>query len=388
MTAIGPPGTVSSPMQTPPMNEPRPTTGQRIRAELERRGWTQDDLARILGRSRPDVTNVILGKLGVSAELASRLAAALGGTTKDWLDLEVDRQLSLVPASDEAVARMARLYQAAPVKSMERRGWIKATKSVDDLEAELTRFFDGTPLDTDPTFPATLRKTDRLTPLTIEQRAWILRARELAKVPVASPFDPSRMGSAARAIRAIAAFPDEAYKLPTVLGDYGIRFVVIEPLPGGSIDGASFWLDEHSPVIAISLRLDRVDWFWHTVAHEFSHIRNHDDYSVDENLVGEDRTSVDVKDAIEKRADAEAAALLVPPEKLQSFISRVGPLYSKVRLNQFANTVKMHPGIIVGQLQHLGEISYGHHREMLVRIRDTAIAASICDGWNRTIGTL
>lgn len=371
------------------MTLPAQTTGERIRAELTRRGWTQNDLARIVGRSRPDITNVILGKLGVSPELASRLSVALGGTAKDWLDLDVTRQLSLVPAVvDDAVSRMAHLYQVAPIKAMERRGWIRETETADELEAELLRFFDGTPLDTNPTFPATLRKTDPRAPLTFEQRAWILRARQLAKVPPVAPFDAARLEDAARDLRALAAYPDEAHKLTTMLGEYGIRFVVVEPLPGGSIDGASFWLDEQSPVIAVSLRMDRMDWFWHTVAHEFAHIRNRDDHSLDADLVGAERISDEARDAIERRADADGAALLVPPEKLDSFISRVGPLYSKNRLTQFANTIKMHPAIIVGQLQHRGEIPYTHHRDMLVKIRERALAAAICDGWNRTVGTI
>jgi len=50
--------------------------------------------------------------------------------------------------------------------------------------------------------------------------------------------------------------------------------------------------------------------------------------------------------------------------------------------------VKMHPGIIVGQLQHRGEIGYSANREMLVKIRGRAVATAICDGWGRVVGTL
>ena len=28
------------------------------------------------------------------------------------------------------------------------------------------------------------------------------------------------------------------------------------------MDGAAFWLDGRAPVIALSLRYDRIDWFW------------------------------------------------------------------------------------------------------------------------------
>ena len=40
----------------------------------------------------------------------------------------------------------------------------------------------------------------------------------------------------------------------------GVRFVVVEPIPGSKIDGACFWLGAE-PVVALSLRLDRIDNF-------------------------------------------------------------------------------------------------------------------------------
>jgi len=47
--------------------------------------------------------------------------------------------------------------------------------------------------------------------------------------------------------------------------------------------------------------------------------------------------------------------------------------------------MKIHPGIIVGQLQHRNEINYGSNREMLVKIRSAVIETALTDGWNRSI---
>jgi len=160
-------------------------------------------------------------------------------------------------------------------------------------------------------------------------------------------------------------------------------FVVVEPLPGAKIDGAAFWIDG-SPVIAISLRWDRIDAFWFTVMHEFMHIVNGDAYSVDVNLVdeGEHGLSVAVStDAAEGKANAQAAELLVPQAQLDSFIARTSPRYAATRIIQFAHAVQMHPGIIVGQLQHRGELSYSAHRTFLARVRKTVTGTSITDGW-------
>ncbi len=88
---------------------------------------------------------------------------------------------------------------------------------------------------------------------------------------------------------------------------------------------------------------------------------------------------------VEQRANADASAMLFPSDTLKSFIQRVGPIYSKQRINQFANRVKIHPGIIVGQLQKRKEIAYSANREMLAKVRDFVIGTAVTDGWNTTI---
>jgi HTH-type transcriptional regulator/antitoxin HigA len=187
-------------------------------------------------------------------------------------------------------------------------------------------------------------------------------------------------------LRVLAAYPSEVRHLPKVFGKYGIRFVIVEPLTGAKIDGAAFWLSEKAPVIAVSARFDRIDAFWFTVMHEFSHIRHGDALSVDDELIGETGCmEVITKDEFETRADSEAAASLIAKDELDSFVRRLGPLYSKERIIQFAHRIKIHPGIIVGQLQHRGEVGYFAHRELLAKVRSIITETALTDGWGKTI---
>lgn len=51
-------------------------------------GLTVTEFARCLGVSRVALSRVVNGRAAVSAELAIRLAAALGGTAESWLRMQ------------------------------------------------------------------------------------------------------------------------------------------------------------------------------------------------------------------------------------------------------------------------------------------------------------
>ena len=67
--------------------------GEYIKDEIEARGWTQRDLARVLGRSEPKVSELINGKRAVTVQTARELAAAFGTSAEVWLNLEAQWRL-------------------------------------------------------------------------------------------------------------------------------------------------------------------------------------------------------------------------------------------------------------------------------------------------------
>ncbi len=87
--------------------------GEYIEDELEARGWKQSDLAMILGRSRPKVNELIKGKRAITLRTAKELAAAFGTSAQVWLNLETQWQLWRDQTTEDAVARRARLHEAA-----------------------------------------------------------------------------------------------------------------------------------------------------------------------------------------------------------------------------------------------------------------------------------
>jgi HTH-type transcriptional regulator/antitoxin HigA len=360
--------------------------GNLLRQLLEQRGWTQDEFATITGRRRATITDILSGKSGISPEMAITLSAAFGNSPEEWLKWDSQYRLALAETDASEIERRARLYQMAPIRDMQKREWIRDNSDLNELETEFKSFFGQDNLGDNLAFPVAAKRTVELPSLNIAERAWCFRARQLASTIVAARFSSHRLPSCGKRLRQLAAYPKEARHLHALLAEYGIRFVVIEPLPNAKIDGAAFWLEE-GPVIAVSLRYDRNDGFWFTVMHEFTHICNEDAISVDTDLIDgvKGLTVMLANDEAEKKANEGAAAALIAPEEMDSFIRRVGPLYSRERVIQFAHRIKIHPGIVVGQLQYRGEIGYSALRNLLVKIRDVVIGTALTDGWNKTI---
>lgn len=340
-----------------------------IKDELEKRGWTQADLAYILGRGSKDTSDIVSGKRKMSPELAQELAAAFNQKAEYWLELENVYRLAQTDYVDKSIIKRSQIYNEYPAKEMLKRGWIEPTENIDELERRFIRFFGEAKV---VGFAA--RKSSSYVQTSPPQIAWIVRATKLAKVLQAGEFKPENLGQLKKALRQLAAKSQAVHRVPELLASYGIRFVVVEILQNAKIDGAAFWLDSNSPVIAMSIRFDNIGSFWFTLMHEISHIEYRDRFLLD------DLESSPI-DEIEERANKEAAEMLIPKERLDTFIKLYSPYYSEARINNLATQLKIHPGIIVGQLQHRKEVDYSHHRKALVKIREIVTATAFTDGW-------
>ncbi len=356
--------------------------GEFIRDEIEARGWTQTDFAEILGRPFRLVNEIISGKRAITPETAFGLGEALGTGPQFWMNLESSYRLSLVEREDTSVAQRAKLYAMAPIKDMVKRGWIDPPEDTHHLELQLLHFFEIDSIDEVPNLRAAARKSTSYAETSASQVAWLYRAKQLASALEVPAFEEGSLIQVFDKIRKLIHVEHGERRVSRLLGDNGIRFVVVEHLSKTKLDGAAFWLDDHSPVVALSLRFDRIDAFWHTLVHELAHIHNRDGASLDDNLISDGASTVRELSEIERKADEFACNLLVPKDEIESFIARTRPYYSKASINKFANRIHVNNGIILGQLQRRGEIKYSQNREMLVKIRDEVTKSTLTDGWN------
>ncbi len=354
-----------------------------LEEELEARGWTRADLAEILGRSPNDISIIITGKRGVSPETAIGLGDAFGTGPEYWMNLETAYQLAQADSKRQDISLKARLYEKFPVREICKRGWVEATTDVDLLIKRFCKFFEIPILEAVVKFNHAAKKSTEYSDTTSLQCSWLFKARQLArKAMLTNSFSVSKLKVLKAKLRLLMHESEEIKKIPDLMAEAGIRFVIVEWLPGGKLDGATFWLDNGSPVIAMSLLKDRIDNFWFVLMHELSHVEKgegKEEPIIDIDLFSQN-SPLDRPD-IELRADRDAVEFCVPQTELANFIVRTDPYYSQQKIQGFAYVHKIHPGIVVGQLQKHDRVGWNHHRKLLVKIRHIITEPSLTDGY-------
>jgi hypothetical protein len=124
----------------------------------------------------------------------------------------------------------------------------------------------------------------------------------------------------------------------------------VPELPDTGISGATRWLSPVKALLQLSLRYKTDDQLWFSFFHEAGHIVLHGKRDIFLENPGEDGEK-------ENQANAFAAEMLIPRSALEKFLSST-PVLSKRGIRNFAESLGIAPGIVVGRLQHDGNLRF------------------------------
>ena len=352
--------------------------GSFIKEELESRGWTQGDLAYVLGCTTQSINLLVNEKKGISPDMAKALAKAFNVSPEMLSNLQSLYDLSQAKDASDCIARRATL-QKYPLKGMISRGWLEKIKDIELMEQQLSRFFSVPDISSIPHLAHSAKKSNYdETP--VEQLVWLFRVRQIASSMVAPEYSTAKAKSLVSKLSELRNEPEQIRLVPRLLSEAGIRFVVVEKFSSkAKIDGACFWLDD-SPVIGMTLRYDRIDNFWFVLRHELEHVINGDGKEqeiIDVDIQAEDADSLPEE---EKIANEAAADFCVTKKKMDSFYRRKAPYISERDVIAFSAMQGIHPGLVIGQI-HNRTGKHAFLRKYLVSIRGHILPSAVVDGW-------
>lgn len=371
---------------------PRPTTsppdhpGTFIEEELAERGWTQADLAYILGMSPQQLSPLITGNANITPQLAAALGDAFDVPAEFFANLQKLYDLHNVKPVDPGVRTRASWAVHFPVREMIKRGWIEKTEPA-LLDLQMMRFFGKNRVEDVPfigkgdVVAHAAKKSseyDNTTPL---QFVWLHRVMQIAAAERAPLYSEAALRGHLPMLRSHLVDKDDLIRIPEILRKCGVRFVLVEALPSSKIDGVCVWIDGQ-PAIGMTTRLDRFDNFAFVLRHEIDHVLNSDGREatfapVDE--IGVDLDSTDLPPE-ELRANRAAAEFCIPKQQLDSFIARKGDFISERDVLAFAARTEIHPAIVVGQIQHRTK-KYNWLRKYQSGVRSYLLDWEYRDGW-------
>lgn len=296
---------------------PAPTPLQAIRFRMEQLGLSAKDMKPYLG-SKSRISEVLNGRRQLTIDQVRALHR----------HLRIPAESLIGHAKHEPPQRPSTASQAA-VEKLRSLGVLNVRETIDGF---LARARNASPA------MAMLRKsrTDRTNAKTDlgALEAWCAAVLLIAEhKPLPKVVKRLRGPTVARHIAKLSRLPEGLTRVEAELAKYGVILVVLDHLPGTFLDGAAICRGDGAPIIALTLRHDRLDNFWFTLLHEFAHVSCH---LKDGTAIIVDDLEVSSSDVIEAEADAFAREALIPanvwqnvsddptPEEIETIASEAG----------------------------------------------------------------
>lgn len=324
-----------------------------IKDVIEDMDLTQEEFAIRLGTTPKNLSELLTGKIKLSTDIAMKLSKMLGTSVDVWLNLE--------KSFEEKLAEIERLKQLDEqvkiVKMIDYNYFVKfglsATKKVEEKIDNLCAFLMISNLNI-------LTKKDFLinyrTSVSnvnekniVNSKVWVQTAINIGKENKTNKYDKEKLVKSLTDLRDLT-LTEPSYFVPylkKVLSSCGISFVLLPNLKNCGINGAVKWINNDKVVLALNDRRLYADTFWFSLFHEIKHVLQHKTKTL---IVSLEKTELeDLDEKYELEADEFAKDILIPRDKYESFISKDS--FSEESVKNFANSINIHPGIVVGRLQ-------------------------------------
>ena len=356
-----------------------PKLSQFIDEQLDKQGWSLLDLCTMLG--------------GIPKSVGSKIKT--GKQAPSFIQMAVLAEIFEVSVQDIAVMRMAeetdnnrikaisdeqheviRTFKKVPVNELIRNKWA-SVRDRNDM-AEMNRVMEPYVSDIANSQVLAHKTHADDTKLTLLQTAWVLRSRQLAtEMTVRGEFKQPAINGCIAELKQLMLSGSNVSEVPAVLSKYGIRLVLVE-CKNSKIDAACTWLDEKRPVIAMTLRFDRIDNFWFVLRHEIAHIEQ--GYSA-VTTVDYDMGSGNQTKELEIEANVKAQEFCAPSHLVDQFIQQANGRLSETSVESFARQNGILPAVLAGQIRHrlskyniLAKLITSFRRELIDN-------APVVDGW-------
>ena len=332
---------------------------------IEERGIAQAELARRMGRPVNAINEMILGTKEITEDTALELERVLGTPAHFWLNRE-SRYREFLARQRDAARAVDRIewLDKLPLKQLQDMGVLPPGRLTAAFKAALIepalRFFGvASPEGWQVQYGRVHAAFRRANPAKQTDNAAITAWLRLGEIEAADKadalpaFDVAKLQHSVAGMRKLTTQPagQIGKTLTAKCAEAGVLLLFVPPLAGTHVSGVARWLGER-PLIQMSLLGKWNDVFWFSFFHEVAHILKHPKRAV---FLDDASSATAANSKEEQEANQFAADVLIPPAERK----RLGQLaLTPESVQAFAQDIEIHPGMVVGALQHLGLVSY------------------------------
>ena len=330
--------------------------GNTIRSILQERDLQENKFCKQIELTTEDFHSLLEGQITISLRLARKLTEFLGASVEFWMSRDFQYQ------QDAARLRIVEeeLLSELPFEDMIEFGWLQTTPQSPDRLSICLKFFDVPNTSElirtyrEKQYNTSFRTSFSFEPKLAAVAAWLREGEiEAANIDCA-PWNALTLRETIASIRSLSRKKDPKIFLPALkkyCAASGVAFVIVRAPSGCRASGAVRFLNPNKALIQLSFRYLSDDHFWFTLFHEIGHLLLHEL----EGIVLEETETDQQITKEEEEANKFAADTLIPVEYKEPMM--------RIRANsrdviRFAFRIGVSPGIVVGQLQHLGKLRY------------------------------
>lgn len=324
---------------------------------LESQGIKQVTLSERIGRSKKFINEIVRGKENISPEVALQLERVLGIPSSFWNNRQRRYDDYQARIKEESVLRKHIEWVGNfPYKKMSNLHWVDDTQNKMNRLRNLLDFFGVASPNAWNTYIKNLqvsyRKSTTFEPDFYALAAWLKKGELIAQQIDCQPFDENKFKARLPKIRLLTTESPRNFQnnLIEICASCGVAVVFVRELPK-TASGATRWITPQKAILQLSLRYKTDDHLWFTFFHEAGHILLHKK----KKIYIEDGKS---KNSIEIEANQFAEEILIPKKIFNDFIPK--KRFSKIDIKNFANSLDISPGIVVGRLQNKGKLPKSH----------------------------
>lgn len=178
--------------------------------------------------------------------------------------------------------------------------------------------------------------------------AWLLEVGEKAQANIPDAEYAPLTQDDLRVLARLSTKKDGIHQAVACLRERGVPVIFVPHYRHSKIDGGVVVLDGGRPSVGLSLRYDRVDYFWFTLLHEVAHIvLNH----VQE-FLAEELLDAGEQEEKEQEANELVQRVTVPEEKLRTAIPDLEKA-TVVDVVNLAQDCDVNVAIVAGRIQYV-----------------------------------